>query len=243
MYTICSNNWTWTPLPVLSTYSKFPKSFICDQTNAKICYINDKVYECFHINNFSWTKFSSTSQAIDVQGTDPAFCLGGDGMYYSFAGTLGLNILQWNPELNIVTQVGKMPPSTLTNMGSPAICCVSVPGRVNEILVTLNPVSNPTYDFCLFNSVTNTWSTCQKCPSSYGADLTNRDCGVSGSNVILSPGGSPYSEKFTILNPFQAGAECQYIEGGDVIKSASYTSMSQVPRNFVPNISSQCQSP
>jgi hypothetical protein len=192
----------------------------------------------------SYQKFNSSSQAIDVQGTDPAFCIGGDGMYYSFAGSLGLNILQWDPTLNNVTQVGNMPLSTtLTNMGSPAICCVSVPGQADEILVTLNPPNNPTYDFCLYNIVTNTWSSCLKCPSSYGADLTNRDCGVSGSNVILGPGGKPYSEKFTILNPFQAEAECQYIKGGDTIMLSLYSSMSNAPTNFVPNISSQCQSP
>ena len=201
---MCSNvQYLWSPLS-LSNEDQTGRSYVCDAGRNQMCYMNDGVYECFNMVTYTWKSFRETPP--DNQGNFPAFCLGGNGKYYSFGGATSTSILQWDPSItpNTITKVGIMPPSSVdssTSVGSSGMCCVAVPGLANTMLVTMNPARYKDFDFCLYDIATNKWGNCFKCPQSYGADLTHRDCSTCGSNIVLGPGGNPYSGRFTILDP------------------------------------------
>jgi hypothetical protein len=211
IYGYCSNAHRWFE-STISTEDHTGRSYICDTERDQMCYMNDRVYECYNMDSFTWKSYQFTPP--DKQGIFPALCLGGNGKYYSFGGATSTSILQWDPNVtpNNITKVGSMPPSTVdscTTTGSSGMCCVAVPGQPNTILVTMNPARYKEFDFCLYDITTNEWGSCFKCPQSYGADLTDRDCSTCGSTIVLGPGGNPFSGRFTILDP--TGTTSQFL--------------------------------
>jgi hypothetical protein len=245
MYRICSNNLIWAQVPapgVVSTAIQPGRSYVCDTDLNQICFSHDDQYECFDMVTLTWSsKFQGNIK--DYQGNFGAFCKGGDGKYYKFGGAGSRKVIQWDPKVSPhnVRVVGEMPPTNST-YDSEGNCCTAIPGQASDILVTLVPPQYTDFDFCLYNIETNKWGKCLKCPPSYAADLLERDCSVCGTSIMLGPGGRPYSERFTILDPIGNSPACVFVTDGDFIYPVKQPSMHKIPANFVPKISEDCKS-
>jgi len=215
MYQITPSNWTWVRIGQVSTINAYGRSYICDPILGQIAYPGDGSIILFNVNTLTWIRKSVTKPldplgALITQGLNPAACLGGDGKYYSFGGMSSVYIEQWDPATLSVNCFGTMPDVTSgtdTRTGSQQMCCVAVPDQPNLIFVTLNSEFY-SYDYAIFDITANpgggrcnrgAWfnrTSCRNLPN-YNADLTLRDCSTCSGNIVLGPGGDPYSNMFT----------------------------------------------
>jgi len=260
MFRICSNDWNWTAVGSVTSDNEIGRSYICDPARGSIVYLSDISIQIFNIDSLTWRKepspgITDPTGTLFYQDVYPAACLGGDGKYYSFGGSVSFYIVQWDPITKNAICFGTMPDVTSDTdptTGSTEMCCVAVPGQPNLIFVTLDPEIYG-YDFAIFDISANptggkcnqgAWYNRTSCRNllNYNADLKTRDCFICGGNVLLGPGGNPYNSMFTAIDLTGVNPACQYITDGDFVSTTVRHSLYQVPKNFVQTTSAQCQS-